>query len=47
MGYELDGCGSIFDKGKKFFSALQYLDRLWDPHSLLSSGYIGGKAAVT
>jgi hypothetical protein len=33
----MDGWGSIPGRGKRFFSSPQNPDRLWSPHSLLSS----------
>jgi hypothetical protein len=38
-GYGLDGCGSIHDSGKRFFSSPQRQARLWGPRSLLYNGY--------
>jgi hypothetical protein len=40
-GYELDSRGSLFGRGKIFFSFPQRLDRLWDPPSLISNNYQG------
>jgi hypothetical protein len=50
MSDVLHGPGSIPRRGKKFFSSLQGLDRLWGLPSLMSNRYLGffppaGKAA--
>jgi hypothetical protein len=39
-GYGTDGLG-IPGRGKRLFSSPQRPDRLWDPSSLLSKGYLG------
>jgi hypothetical protein len=40
MVYGLEARESILNKGK-VFSSPQRPDRLWDPPSLLSNGYLG------
>jgi hypothetical protein len=42
-GYELDGWGSIPDRGKRFFPTPQRPGRHWDPPSLVSNEYPGIK----
>jgi hypothetical protein len=41
LGYGLDDPGSIPGRGKRFFSSPKQSDQLWDPATLLLSGYPG------